>query len=82
MWRPGRGPGRGEYAAQNTEGEQAQFLVRAYQMGRSWGWVGPMFLWNLNFGPVAGAADEAAFGIVRPDWSPRPAYDALRDMGK
>jgi hypothetical protein len=72
-----------EYAAQNTEGEQAQFLVRAYQMGRSWGWVGPMFLWNLNFGPVSGAADEkAAFGIVRPDWSPRPAYDALRDMGK
>jgi len=72
-----------EYAGQNTEAEQAQYLVRAYQMGRSWGWVGPMFLWNLNFGPVSGAQDEkAAFGIVRPDWSPRPAYDALRDMGK
>jgi hypothetical protein len=80
----GVGPANGyEYAADNSEGEQAQFIVRAYQMGRSWGWVGPMFLWNLNFGPVSGARDEkAAFGIVRPDWSPRAAFAALRDMPK
>ena len=80
----GVGPANGyEYAADNSEGEQAQFIVRAYQMGRSWGWVGPMFLWNLNFGPVSGARDEkAAFGIVRPDWSPRAAYAALRGMPK
>jgi len=72
-----------EYAADNTQAEQAQFLVRAYQMGKGWGWVGPMFLWNLNFGPVAGAADEkAAFGIVNPGWGPRPAFAALRDMAK
>ena len=44
---------------------------------------GPMFLWNLNFAPVAGNADEkAAFGLVRSDWSPRPAYEALKNMGK
>jgi len=80
----GVGPAGGyEYASNNTEAEQAQFLVRAYQMGRNWGWVGPMFLWNLNFAPVAGNADEkAAFGIVRGDWSQRPAYAALRDMPK
>ena len=80
----GCGPAAGYgYAADNTEAEQAQFLVRAYQMGKAWGWVGPMFLWNLNFGPVAGAQDEkAAFGIVRPDWGPRPAFAALRDMPK
>ncbi len=72
-----------EYAADNTEAEQAAWLVQAFQMARNWGWVGPMFLWNLNFAPVAGPADEkAAFGIVRADWSPRPAYFALRDMPK
>jgi hypothetical protein len=77
-------PAKGyEYAADNTEAEQAQFLVRAFQLARSWGWVGPMFVWNLNFGPVTGPRDEkAAFGLVRPDWSPRPAYFALRDMPK
>lgn len=80
----GAGPAPGyEYAAHNSEAEQAQFLARAYQMGRSWGWVGPMFLWNLNFAPVSGIHDEkAAFGIVRGDWGQRPAYAALRDMPK
>jgi len=52
-------------------------------MGRNWGWVGAMFLWNLNFGPVCGAADEkAAYGVIRPDWSLGPAYSALANMGK
>jgi len=72
-----------EYAADNTEQEQADWLVRAYQMGRDWGWVGPMFLWNLNFGPASGAADEkAAFGILYPNWKPRPAYYSLQAMPK
>lgn len=71
------------YANNNTQAEQAQFLVRAMQLARSWGFVGPMFVWNLNFGPVAGPHDEkGAFGILRPDWGARPAYAALRDMPK
>lgn len=71
------------YAGENTQQEQAQFIVRAYEMGRSWGWVGPMFLWNLNFAPVAGKSDEkAAFGIVNQGWGHRPAYDALVHMPK
>ena len=80
----GVGPAAGYgYAADNTEAEQAQYLVRAYEMGRNWGFVGPMFLWNLNFAPVAGPQDEkAAFGIVRNDWSPRPAFSALQNMPK
>jgi hypothetical protein len=80
----GAGPAPGyEYAANNTEGEQAQYLVDAFNLARSWGWVGPMFVWNLNFAPVAGPGNEkAAFGLVRGDWSPRPAYEALRNMGK
>jgi len=72
-----------EYAADNTAEEQARYIVKAYEMGRSWGWVGPMFLWNLNYGPVAGARDEkAAFGIVYPNWTPRLALAAIHDMPK
>lgn len=72
-----------EYGGDNTEQEQSDWLVRAYQMGRDWGWVGPMFLWNLNFGPAAGPNDEkAAFGILYPDWRPRPAFFALQAMPK
>jgi len=76
-------PGGYEYAAANTEQEQAQWLAQAMQMGKAWGWAGPMFVWNLNFAPVAGESDEkAGFGIVRGDWNPRPAYAALANMSK
>jgi hypothetical protein len=72
-----------EYAADNTADEQARYIVRAFEMGKGWGWVGAMFLWNLNFGPVAGAEDEkAAFGILYPNWTPRPAHAAVHDMPK
>jgi spore germination protein YaaH len=72
-----------EYAADNTEAEQAQYITQAYQLAKSWGWVGPMFLWNLNFGPICGAADEkAAFSIIRPNWSMRPAFAGLVNMPK
>ena len=72
-----------EYAGDNTEQEQADWIVRAFQMGKDWGWVGPMFLWNLNFGPAAGPADEkAAFGVVYPGWGRRPAFQALQAVPK
>jgi hypothetical protein len=71
------------YANNNSEAEQAQWLVQAFQMARNWGWVGPMFVWNLNFAPVSGPANEkAGFGILRADWSPRPSYSALQGMAK
>ena len=67
-----------EYAADNTEMEQAEYLVTALQIARSKGYMGVMFVWNLNFAPAGGAADErAAFGILREDWSQRPAYQTL-----
>jgi hypothetical protein len=80
----GAPPAQGyEYAADNTEAEQAQNIVRAYEIAKGWGWVGPMFLWNLNFGPIVGAHDEkAAFGVVRPNWGMRPAFAALVNMPK
>ena len=72
-----------EYAADNTEAEQAEFIATAYKLGRQWGWVGTMFLWNLNFAPVSGVGDaNAAFGIVRDDWSPRAAFHALAALPK
>jgi hypothetical protein len=80
----GVGPAKGyEYAGDNTEDEQAAWIESAFQMGKDWGWVGPMFLWNLNFGPASGAKDEkAAFGILYPNWTARPAFHRLQAMPK
>jgi len=47
-------------------------------MARNKGYMGVMFIWNLNFAPARGKDDErAAFGILRKDWSQRPAYQTL-----
>ena len=62
-----------EYANDNSADEQAQWTVLAYQLMRSWGFVGPAFLWNLNFTD----SDGGQWHI-----SGRPAYDALKNMPK
>jgi spore germination protein YaaH len=66
-----------EYATQNTEQEQADYIVRAFQMAKSWGWVGPMFLWNLDYNATQPSTELAAFGITG-----RAAQGALGGMPK
>ena len=48
-------------------------------------WVGAMFLWNMNFAVLWGQQgnpehEQASFGILNPDYSPRPAFLALQGM--
>ncbi len=71
-----------KYADDNDFTEQAQWTVEAYQMMRGWGWVGPAFLWNLNFRVIANGTELAQWGIVDPSWNPLPAYTALAQMAK
>ncbi len=70
------------YANDNDMQEQAEWTVRAYQMMRSWGFVGPAFLWNLNFRVVANGTEKAQWGIVDAGWGPLPIYSALQRMPK
>lgn len=72
-----------EYCRYITEAQQAQFLVQAYNMARQLPYVGGMFQWNLNFQMAVPQTDEKwGFGIVRADYSARPAYGALLGMPK
>ena len=70
------------YADDNDFAEQAQWTVEAYQMMKGWGWVGPAFLWNLNFRVIANGTELAQWGIIDPSWAPLPAYTALSQMAK
>jgi hypothetical protein len=70
-----------EYAADNTREEQAQWIVEAYQQAKSWGWVGPMFLWNLNYAVTRPGSEQAAFSILTPE-GPTPAYQSLVGIAK
>jgi hypothetical protein len=69
--------------------EQAQYIMRAFQMGRHdyAPWVGAMFLWQINFAvewKFKGNEqhEQASFGVLNGDWSPRPAYLAIQAMPK
>ena len=72
-----------EYAADVDQEQQAEYIVDAYAWAKGWGHAGVLFLWNLNTWPLVGAENEMSkFSILKGDWSPRPAYIALRDAPK
>jgi polysaccharide biosynthesis protein PslG len=72
-----------EYCKYVTEEQQGQFLLQAFQMARNTPYVGAMFQWNLNFQMSVPPMDEKwGFGIVRADYSGRPAYGRLLGMPK
>ncbi len=66
-----------EYAAYNSEQAQGEYIKRAFEMMRNWGWVGVPFLWNLNYNKSHPGSELAAFGIMD-----RPAYGILQGMPK
>jgi polysaccharide biosynthesis protein PslG len=82
---PNPAPGY-EYGAQNTPQSQADYLVRAYSMAKvQYPWMGGMFVWNLNFAALPDIPfndEKPPFSIINRDFTPRPAYNALKAMPK
>jgi hypothetical protein len=66
-----------EYAADNTYEEQAQWIIEAYRWSADRAWIGPMFLWNLDYSLTAPDTPLAYFSILDT-----PAYDALVEMSR
>jgi hypothetical protein len=72
-----------EYCPYISEDTQARFLVQAVQIARSTPYIGALFVWNLNYQVVVPQTDEKwGFGVLRSDWSGRPAWGALANMPK
>lgn len=77
-----------EFGNQVTLDEQAEYITEAIQLTyEQYPWVGNMFLWNLNFAvlweqqdPPQPLHEQASFGILSGDWSPRPSYLALQNQ--
>ncbi len=65
--------------------DQAEFLVNGYlRAQREWPWMGVMAVWTFRFPRPPDHPDEIAnttrgFAIVEHDFSPYPAYDALKE---
>ena len=80
---PAQPPQGAEFMADVSEWEQAAYLLRALEIGRHDETLGPMIIWNLNFGPLLGDEfSESGYSILRPDGSRRPAYRSLEHAKK
>jgi hypothetical protein len=64
-----------EYEKFISPDQQGSWLVTAFKEMKSWGYVGPAFVWNLDFTDMGN--ETGAFHIVG-----RPAFDALAAMPK
>ncbi|MFW6074129.1 MAG: cellulase family glycosylhydrolase [Chloroflexota bacterium] len=64
--------------------KQAEFLVEGYIRAQNeWPWMGVMAVWAFRFPQPDDDPDQArnptrGFALVNYDFTPRPAYDALR----
>ena len=63
--------------------QQAQYIARAFTVGSSLGYVGPMFVYNFNGCPATSVYDSSAcfYSLTDANGSPRPAFAALAQAG-
>ena len=75
-----------EYCELTSEQQQADYILRAFDIARNeWPWMGVMMLWNLNYQTIPGIStndEKYAWGVLRPDFTSRPAYEAVKNMPK
>lgn len=64
----------------NTPEQQADYTIRALEIGRDLDYVGPMFLWNLNFASddlIVERNEMVGYSLIVPRLPIRPLYDAI-----
>ena len=77
-----------EFALDNTEQEQADWIVQGFQIMRDAGFVKFGMVYNLDYiqkigqKPNESGGDPATYSIIHADGSPRPAFDAIAAMPK
>lgn len=73
-----------EYGQFNSEEDVANYLTRSFEiMVDEWEWVTGAFIWNLNWSTLTPVEDEKhPWSAVNADWSPRPAFEAMRNIPK
>jgi hypothetical protein len=62
----------------HTEAEQAAYLTRYVEMAKSYGYVDGLLYYTYRDFCTDSGDKECWFGILRPDGSRKPAFDALR----
>ena len=68
-----------EWAADNTQQEQADWVTEGMSLCKQWG-CKLMILWNLDYGPATGTVnDNALYSFLDMGWQKRPVYSAVKN---
>jgi polysaccharide biosynthesis protein PslG len=62
------------------EATQAELLTRAYQLFGSYRWAGPLFWYAARDLGTDKSTREDFYGLLRHDFSPKPAFDAYKAL--
>lgn len=77
-----------DFAMDNTEQEQADWIVQGFSILRELGYVRFGIVFNLDYSrkigqkPNEAGGDPAIYSVIRPDGNLRPAFDAIERMPK
>jgi hypothetical protein len=82
IWATEWGAPTGDAETSVTEAEQAQLVAASLRKFKAWRWAGPSFLFSFRDRGVDRANIEDNFGLVRRDWSAKPAYEAFRRVAR
>lgn len=66
----------------NTPEQQAEYTLRAFEIGQELSYMGPMFLWNLNFANedlIEERNEMVGYSLFIPGLPIRPLYHNLQD---
>ena len=76
-------PSKNIWGKSVDEQTQARYLVEGYQRaGAEWPWMGVMFVWFLHQPDPIPNEPANYFSILNDDFTPRPAYNAIKDYSK
>ena len=72
-----------EFVQYTSLAEQAAYLPRAFELGQELGYIGPMFLDNLNgCQSTIGRPELCYTSLLSPSGTPRPVFSAVLNMDK
>jgi hypothetical protein len=72
-------PTNGPSGSHVSESTQASMLTRAFSLWTGYAWSGPLFSYQGRDRGTDRSTREDFFGLVRADWSAKPAFDAYRN---
>jgi hypothetical protein len=80
IWATEWGAPTGTSSQAVTEAGQAALIRAGLRQFKAWSWAGPSFVYSFRDLGTNLSDREQNFGLLRYDWSPKPAYAAFRSV--